>query len=244
MSNLEQKERNKMKKIAIAIVASLAVFGASIPVATTANAVVTVEKKKKKKKVTASKPAPTYSCDVSNVRFFDVFGWSKETFVAFDVTNTGNTPSHSQFELRSLNGNLILDDDSSFNNYVPANSTRTFVVSMYGSDETRPTTSLEIIEDGCVPVTPVFEQTIEGTVVADRYNRDLTAIFTNTSPVTLDLWGECVFRDIAGNVIGGDTSTGGTSDPIEPGYSVELSCDLPDNAASGYFHLQQDLDLI
>ena len=234
-----------MKKIAIAIVASLAVFGASIPVATTANAVVTVEKKKKKKKkVTASKPAPTYSCDVSNVRFFDVIGRYKTTYVAFDVTNTGNTPSHSQFELRALNGNLILEDDNSFNNYVPANSTRTFVVDVYGSRETRPTTSLEIIEDGCAPVTPVFEQIIEGTVVTERRSRELTAIFTNTSPVTLDLVGQCVFRDIAGNVIGGENTVYGIHDPIESGYSVELSCRLPDNAASGYFHLQQDLPLI
>lgn len=236
-----------MKKIAIAIVASLAVFGASIPVATTANAVVTVEKKKKKKKkATASKPAPTYSCDVSNIRFFDTFGWAKHTYIAFDVTNTGNVPSHSEFEIRALNGNLILDDDNSFNNYVPANSTRTFVTDMYqGRDEVRPTTSLEIIEDGCVPVTPVFEQTIEGSLVVERRSRDLVATFTNTSPVTLDLWGECVFRDIAGNVIGGTTSVYGlTSDGVEAGYAVELSCDVPDNAASGYFHLQQDLDLI
>ena len=233
-----------MKKIAIAMIASLAVFGASIPVATTANAVVTVEKKKKKKKVTASKPAPTYSCDVSNVRFFDSYGWSKYTYVAFDVTNTGNVPSHSEFEIRALNNNLILNDDNSFNNYVPANSTRTFVVNMYGGDEERPTTSLEIIEDGCVPVTPIFEQIIEGSLVVDRWNRELVTTFTNTSPVTLDLWAECVFRDIAGNVIGGSTSTGLSSDPIEPGYAVELSCDVPDNAASGYFHFQQDLDLI
>ena len=183
-----------MKKIAIAIVASLAVFGASIPVATTANAVVTVEKKKKKKKkATASKPAPTYSCDVSNIRFFDTYGWSKTTWVAYDVTNTGNTASHSEFDFRALNGGLILDTDMAFNNYVPANSTRTFVVDMYGGDEDRPTTSIEIIEDGCVPVTPVFEQTIEATLVVDRYSRDLTAIFTNTSPVTLDLVGQCVF---------------------------------------------------
>ena len=235
-----------MKKIAIAIVASLAVFGASIPAATTANAVVTVEKKKKKKekaKATASKPAPTYSCDVSNIRFFDSFGWSKYTYVAYDVVNTGNTASHSDFDLRALNGGLILDTDIAFNNYVPANSTRTFVVDMYGSDEKRPTTSIEIIEDGCVPVTPVFEQTIEATLVVDRYNRDLTAIFTNTSPVTLDLIGQCMFRDIAGNVIGGDNSVYGVSDPIESGYSVELSCRVPDNAVSGYFHLQQDLSL-
>ena len=235
-----------MKKIVIAMVASLAVLGTSVPLVTTpANAVVTVEKKKeKKKKAKGSKPAPTYSCDASNVRFFDAYGWSKTTYVAFDVTNTGNTPSHSEFELRALNGGLILDDDMSFNNYVPANSTRTFVVDMYQSDEARPTTSVEVISDGCVPVTPVFEQTIEGTLVVDRYNRDIEAIFTNTSPVTLDVYGQCVFRDIAGNVIGGDDTVIGIHDPIEPGYSVELSCDIPDNAVSGYFHLQQDIDLI
>lgn len=235
-----------MKKIAIAMIASLAVFGASIPVATTANAVVTVEKKKKKKKkATASKPAPTYSCDASNVRFFDSFSrWGrKTTYVAYDVTNTGNTSSHSEFEIRSLNGGLILDDDNSFNNYVPANSTRTFVVEMYGSDETRPTTSIEVIEDGCVPVAPLFEQIVEGTIVQDRYGRELQAVYTNNTPVTLNLMGWCMFRDVAGNIIGGDDYAGSVED-LEPGYSTEISCDLPASAASAYFYLVDDLDII